>query len=255
MAELDPTPTAGANPVGAAPGPAPVVVPVVAPVSPTPAASVPPPNLAIDPETGKSWQQLYYESKSQVGRLEQQLSSAQAQSGAQVEGLATQVTDYQTAVTQLNANIQSLTTTAAQVPDLEAQVTSLKAEAALGRKYQAAVKYPRLLNVEVEQAVEGQEEPVKVSPITALIESSELSPDAFDLVMQQMDAALSNQPIPAAAATQAPTAPPAATPIAQDTPEWRATEIDRVHAEMISNPGNISALTEEYLKLTAPSSS
>ena len=252
MPDLDPTQTTGANPAGAVPGATAVpVAPVVAPVSPTPAAPVAPPNLAIDPETGKSWQQLYYESKSQVGRLEQQLSSAQAQSGAQVEGLTTQVTDYQTAVTQLNANIQSLTTTAAQVPDLEEQVTSLKAEAALGRKYQAAVKHPNLLSIKVKQQVDGQEEPVEVSPIMTLLESTDLAPDAFELVMQQMDAAFASQPPSASVATQAPTAPPAATPVAQDTPEWRAGEIERVHGEMIAHPENLAALTEEYLKLTA----
>lgn len=255
MAEQDPTLT-GTPPAGAAPGTTPVpVVPVVAPVSPTPVAPVLPPNLAIDPETGKSWQQLYYESKSQVGRLEQQLSSAEAQAGATVEGLTTQVNDYQAAVGQLNANIQTLTTTSAQVPDLEAQVTSLKAEVALGRKYQAAVKHPHLLGVQVEQEVEGQDAPVMVNPVMTLLESSELSPDAFELVMQQMDVAFANQAPSAPVATQAPSAPPAATPVAQDTPEWRATEIDRVHAEMISNPENINALTEEYLKLTtAPTS-
>lgn len=221
--------------------------PPATPVSPTQPGT--PPNPSSNPGAGGPYEKLYNDMRSRAIRAEKELDDERARLGAEIKELKQQLAERDNAITQLNANVAKLADETAEIPNLQKRIKELTREAELGRKFRSAMNYPDLLTVQVEEEVEGQDEPVVTNPVLSLIESSNLEGEALEAVLRQMNAALPQQSGTPAPTTPPPTAPAPAEPLEDDSPEFWEREVDRIHKAMIEHPDDMS-LIDRYLEAT-----
>lgn len=176
----------------------------------TPVALTPPPSQSspgldarIYDADGKTWQSKFHGAQ---GRLMQ----VEAQKDKKIGALQQQVDAFQEEINQKDIKIGALETQITQltgeiqtIPQLQGELDNVKKKANRADKLDILMRHPCLLSMQVEeqQTIEGQDEPVtvKVNPFVRLIESTTLSGDALEQELVRLSAVL-----PSAASATAP---------------------------------------------------
>ncbi len=208
--------------------------PVAAPATPVPAAPTPSPAVptttALDPDVfgpdGKRWKDKAIGARGWVKQIEEKAVEEKGQLEAQIAGLAGQIGERDAAITQLTAQVGTLTETADTIPGLQEQIEQLQQQAVVAERYKVALEFPALLALQTEEVVkdeDGNERTETRNPMLALIESSSLDQPGLRDQLKQLAAALPQavpQPIQQSPVTGGATPSPAAPAEGQGSEHW-----------------------------------
>lgn len=169
---------------------------ISAPVAPTPPPSPPSPSFdaRVYDTDGKTWQSKFHGAQGRLMQVQAQKDTEVGTLQQQVETFQGKVIQKEAEISTLKAQTEQLTSKVQTIPQLQGELDNAKKKANWADKLDVLMGHPRLLSMQVEeqQAVEGQDEPVTVTvnPFMRLIESTTLSGDALERELVRLSAAL-----------------------------------------------------------------
>lgn len=197
--------------------------------------------LIFSPD-GKKWSDVAHGQRGHISQLRAEREELAGKLNAQIETLRGTVTEKEQSLSQLQAELQSRAKELEAVPALLDQIKELEQRASLADKYRMLAEYPRLLEIQVEETVPGEDggEPktIKVNPLLNLVENSNLTGDALRAEIRRMAAFYEGSRSQQEQRVQAPASPSPAAPVEETAEYWykRANELrERMNTEGASD--------------------
>lgn len=157
----------------------------------------PTPSPSLDPqiyaEDGKTWKSKCHGAQGRLKQVEKQRDTQTGGFEQTIQDLGQAVHEKSARIVTLEAQVGELTTRAESIPQLQGQLDAATNKAEKAGRLEVLMKHPRLLSVQVEEQVEGQD-PVKVNPFMKLIESTTLGGEDLDQELRRLAAAFQQPP-------------------------------------------------------------
>lgn len=223
----------------------------------TPAPPLSPVTPGLNPDTyaddGKTWKSKYH---GIVGRLKVVEGKRDTEIGERDQKIADAqqlILEHEAKITALGADVTRLTGEVQTIPQLQGELAAASEGAKKAGKLEILMQYPALLTMQVEeeQQVEGQEEPIKVqvNPFMRLIEATTLAGDDLAQELQRLVSVLpSTTPAVATPVVEGAAPQPAQPAGTGDVDALRATALDWHKKTIAGEPG---AKEKEYEAWTA----